>query len=73
MIRFIVREVYVGHVVHAGGQPSTRIYSIDGDLKKLESILRLKDLPEGSDRSYCTRELLGIELRDDTEVQSEKQ
>ena len=61
MIRFIVREVYVGHVVHAHGQPEITIKTFDGGLDGLESFLRYKNRPEGRPE-YMIRELIGIEL-----------
>ena len=62
MIRFIVKEVYVGHVVHAGGQPETRLVSFDGDQEALERFLRYEDNPRGKQPNYLVRELLGVEL-----------
>ena len=61
MIRFIVREVYVGHVVHAQGQPETAIRTFDGDLSGMEDFLRYNDQPKGRP-DYVTRELIGVEL-----------
>lgn len=62
MIRFIVKEVEVSHVVHAQGQPETTIYTIDGDLLRLELLLRYADKPGGLRPQFCTRELVGVEL-----------
>jgi hypothetical protein len=62
MLRFIVKEVYVGHVVHAGGQPETRVVSFDGDQEALESFLRYKDQPKAKQPDYLVRELLGVEI-----------
>ena len=62
MIRFIVKEVYVGHVVHAQGQPETDITSFDGDIIALEKYLRYEDQPNKNKLDYVTRELIGIEL-----------
>lgn len=62
MIRLIVKEVFVGHVVHADGQPETRIVSFDDDLVGLERFLRYKDELGEKKPDYTVRELLGIEL-----------
>lgn len=62
MLRFIVKEVYVGHVVHAGGQPESRIVSFDGDQEGLERFLRYEDQPGEKRPEYVTRELVGVEL-----------
>ncbi|NIU01965.1 MAG: hypothetical protein GWN01_13945 [Nitrosopumilaceae archaeon] len=62
MLRFIGKEVYVGHVVHAGGQPETRLVSFDGDVKALERFLRFEDKPGRKKPDYYTRELVGVEL-----------
>ena len=62
MIRFIVKEVYVGAVVHAGGQPETRIVSFDGDQDALERFLRYEDQPNKKRPDYVSREIVGIEL-----------
>lgn len=62
MLRFIVKEVYVGHVVHASGQPETTIKSFDGDLVELEKYLRYWDQRDGKRPDYLTRELIGVEL-----------
>lgn len=62
MIRFVVKEVYVGHVVHAGGQPETRVVSFDGDQEALERFLRYEDQPGARQPDYCVRELVGVEL-----------
>ena len=62
MIRFIAKEVYVGHVVHAGGQPDTRLVSFDGDPEALEVFLRYEDKPGQKQPDYLVRELLGVEL-----------
>lgn len=64
MIRFIVKEVYVGHVVHAGGMPETHTYTIDGDVPRLEELLRYADQPGQKQPDYCVRELIGAELID---------
>ena len=62
MIRFIVKEVYIGYVVHAGGQPETRLVSFDGDQEALERFLRYKDQSGEDQPENFTRELLGVEL-----------
>ena len=62
MIRFIGKEVYVGHVVFAGGQAETRIVSFDGDQEGLERFLRYEDQPGNKRPDYLTRELVGVEL-----------
>lgn len=62
MLRFVVKEVYVGHVVHANGMPETHIYTIDGDIAALENLLRYADQPKGERPDYLTRELVGVEL-----------
>lgn len=66
MIRFVVKEVYVGHVVFANGMLETHIYTIDGDLARLEDLLRYKDQPDQNMREYLTRELVGVELLEET-------
>ena len=60
MLRFIVKEVYVGHVVFAQGQPETRIVSFE-DTKELENFLRYRD-KNGKQPNYLTREIIGVEL-----------
>jgi hypothetical protein len=62
MLRFVVKEVYVGHVVHAQGQPETRLVSFDGNLEELERFLRFKDGLNGGEIAYTTRQLVGVEL-----------
>ena len=61
MIRFVVREVFVGHVVFVQGQPEISIKTFDDDLNGMESFLRYKDHANGRP-DYLTRELVGIEL-----------
>jgi len=60
VLRFIVKEVYVGHVVFAQGQPETRIVSFE-DTKELENFLRYRD-KNGKQPNYLTREIIGVEL-----------
>lgn len=62
MLRFVVKEVYVGHVVHAQGQPETRLVSFDGNLEELERFLRFKDGLNEREKVYTTRQLVGVEL-----------
>ena len=71
MIRFVVKEVYVGHVVHAQGQPETRLVTFDGDQEALERFLRYEEQPQrgtltpctiGKQPAFLTRELIGVEL-----------
>jgi hypothetical protein len=64
MLRFIVRQVYVGHVVFAGGEPEINHRTIDGDIMELENYLRYTDQAEGKRPDYLTRELVGVELID---------
>lgn len=61
MIKLVVKEVYLGHVVFAGGQPETRIISFD-NLTEIEAFLRYKDQENGKRPDYLTRELIGVEL-----------
>jgi len=62
MLRFIGKEVYVGHVFHANGQPETRMVSFDGDQEALERFLRYEDQPGQKQPDYFVRELVGVEL-----------
>ena len=61
MLRFVVKEVYVGHVVYANGQPETTIKTFDGDIDGLEKYLRYTDQTDNK-HDYLTRELIGVEL-----------
>ena len=62
MIRFITRETYLGHVIHAGGNPEIRLLSFDGSIEKLECFLRYEDHPGEKRNAEYLRELIGIEL-----------
>lgn len=63
MLRFIAKEVDVSAVVHAGGQPDTRIVSFDGNQEGLELFLRYDDVdPDSRFKQYISRELVGVEL-----------
>jgi len=63
MLRFICREVYVGHVVHAQGQPEVTWETFDAiNLPELEGWLRYKDQPNGTRPDYLTRECVGVEV-----------
>jgi len=62
MIRFVVKECYTGHVIHAGGITETRIVTFDGDQEGLERFLRFEDQPEGERSDYLVRDLVGVEL-----------
>ena len=64
MIRFVVKEVYVGYVVYANGQPETKVVTFDGDQENLERFLRYKDCKDGKQPEYTVRELIGIEFID---------
>jgi len=64
MIRFIVKEVYVGHVLYANGQPETKIVSFDGDQEGLERFLRYKDCKGEKQPEFTVRELIGVEFFD---------
>lgn len=52
----------MGHVIHARGQPETRIVSFDGDQKDLERLLRHEDQPGEHKPDYVVREMVGFEL-----------
>lgn len=61
MIRFVVKEVYLGHVIHAGGDPETRLVSFT-DHESLEAFLRYEDQPGEKRPDHVTRQLVGVEL-----------
>lgn len=65
MLRFIVRESYYGHVVHAGGYPEFKTSTIDNDIKKLESFLLFGDVGGKDKWPDYVRELIGVEILED--------